>query len=279
MSLVSSILALAQAIAQDFKGLLPKIQPPVALTESRTMTAADSGTHFFYNGLSAITLTFPAELPLGFKCRVSMASNGQVLFDKGGRLSYGNASRDALTFQWDVVEIFLTTDNGAPVFLQTYNLGLPVSYAENNAALTRSTTALSAVPGLSLQMDANSSYDVDVVVPFTSSVTTESLKIGATMPAGAVPSLEVTIFNTNASGTTRTGHFWPTAALAASGTSGASSVVGQTLMAHISGKVRVGATAGPLAITAGARDTSGTISVAANAAAMSLTKLYDQDRT
>jgi hypothetical protein len=244
------------------------------------MVAADSGGHFFYNGTGTITLTFPDALPLGFNVRVSNAGQGNVLFSIGSRLSYGNGSRDALIFQWDVCDIVLSTDGGNPIFLQTYNLALPVMYAENNAAVTRSSTTLTAMPGMSLPLEVNAAYDVDIVVPYTSSVTTESLKLGMSLPSGAVPNLQLDIFVSNTSGTSnRTGHFWPTAALAASGTSGASSVVGQTLLAHIWGKVRTGGTAGNISVLAGARDTSGTVTVAANAASMSLSKVYDQGRT
>lgn len=260
--------------------LAGKLTPPTPLTANKTLLASDSGTHFFFNSAATATLTFPDTLPVGFNVRISNAGPGQVLFNIGTRLSYGNGSRDALIFQWDVCDVVLSTDNGNPIFLQTYNLALPVLYAENTAAVTRSTTTLTAMPGMSLPLEANAAYDVDVVVPYTSSVTTESLKLGVNVPTGAVPSLQIDIFVTNTSGTSnRTGHFWPTAALAASGTSGSASVVGQTLMAHIWGKVRTGATAGALSVTAGARDTSGTVSVAANAASMSVSKVYDQGRT
>lgn len=258
-----------------------RIQPPISLTASRTLVAEDSGAHFFYNGVGDITLNFPDALPVGFYCRVSLASGGgRVLFNKNSRLSYGNASREALIFQWDVADVFLSADGGNPIFLPIYNLALPVLYAQNTAQETRSTTTLVAVAGLSAPLEVNAAYDVDIVVPYTSSVTTESLKLGVTLPNGAVPSLQIDIFVTNTSGTSnRTGHYWPTAALAASGTSGSASVVGQTLMAHVWGKVRTGATAGNLVVTAGARDTSGTVTIAANTASMSVSKVYDQGRT
>lgn len=261
-------------------GLASKLTPPVALTANKTLVASDSGTHFFSNSASTFTLTFPDTLPLGFNVRVSNAGTGAVLFNIGSRLSYGNGSRDALIFQWDVCDVVLSTDGGNPIFLQTYNLALPVLYAQNSAQETRATTTLTAMAGMSLPMEVNAAYDVDIVVPYTSSVTTESLKLGVNLPANAIPYLQIDIFVTNTSGTSnRTGHFWPTAALAASGTSGSASVVGQTLMAHIWGKVRTGATAGNLVVTAGARDTSGTVTIAANAASMSLSKVYDQGRT
>jgi len=266
--------------SRDLADRASGLNPPIALTASRNVVPTDSGTHLFYNSPGTITLTFPDTLPIGFNVRVSNAGQGSVLFALGSRLSYGNGSRDALIFQWDVCDIVLSTDNGNPIFLQTYNLALPVMYAENNSVVTRSNTTLTAMPGMALPLEVNACYDVDIVVPYTSSVTTESLKLGVTLPNGAVPSLQIDIFVTNTSGTSnRTGHFWPTAALAASGTSGSASVVGQTLMAHVWGKVRTGGTAGAMAVTAGARDTSGTVTIAANAASMSVSKVYDQGRT
>lgn len=265
--------------SRDLANQANRLNPPAALTANRTLVPGDSGSHLFFNSASTITLTFPDTLPLGFNVRVSNAGTGVVLFNLGSRLSYGNGSRNGLIFQWDVCDIVLSVDNGNPIFLQTYNLALPVLYGQNSVQETRSTTTLVAVAGLSLPMEANSAYDVDVTVPYTSSVTTESLKLGMTMPTGAIPGLQIDIFVTNTSGTSnRTGHFWPTAALAASGTSGSASVVGQTLMAHIWGKVRTGATAGPLVVTVGARDTSGTVTIPANSAYMSLSKCYDQGR-
>lgn len=266
--------------ARNLAAQASRIDPPIELTANRTMSDDDSGKSFVYNGNAAIVLTFPLALSNGFKARISNAGQGSVTFNYPGRVEFGNASRGGLIFQWDVADVECEAVGATPVFNAIYNLALPVLYAENTAAVTRSNTTLTAMQGMSLPLEVNAAYDVDIVVPYTSSVTTESLKLGVTLPNGAVPSLQIDIFVTNTSGTSnRTGHFWPTAALATSGTSGSASVVGQTLMAHVWGKVRTGATAGNLVVTAGARDTSGTVTIAANTASMSASKVYDQGRT
>lgn len=266
--------------SRDLADRASGLNPPIELTANRTMTDDDSGKSFVYNGTGAITLTFPLALSNGFKAHISNAGTGSVVFSYPGRVAFGNASRGGLNFQWDVADVECEVISSTAVFNAIYNLALPVLFAQNTAQEARSNTTLTAMAGMSLPLEVNAAYDVDIVVPYTSSVTTESLKLGVTLPNGAVPSLQIDIFVTNTSGTSnRTGHFWPTAALAASGTSGSASVVGQTLMAHVWGKVRTGATAGNLIVTAGARDTSGTVTIAANAASMSVSKVYDQGRT
>lgn len=269
-------------IARTLAGIATELNPPIALTASYTVLPTDSGSHFFYNGSGAITLTFPSTLPVGFFCRVSLASAaGQVLFDKGGRLSYGNASRDALLSQWDVVEIFLSTDNGNPIFLQTYNLGLPLLYAESSAALTRNATTMVAIPGISIPLETNAAYDIDMAVAFTSAITTNTLKVGfSALPTGAKCQLQVDIFSTGSPGTSAAvrGLIMSSAA-AVTGVNGSSAVVSTTLMARVTGRIRTAGTAGNLVPTLGSIATTGNVSVAAGDATLSVNKVYDQGRT
>lgn len=268
--------------AINLGAVMPRVNVPITLTGNRTLTIADSGLHFFYNGSSTITLTFPDSLPSGFFCKVSLASaTGRVNFSKGSRLSYGNASREALIFQWDVADVYLSTDNGNPIFLPVYNLALPVLYAENTAAESRNATTLSAIAGLSIPMEAGGAYEVRALIPYTCGVTTNSLRIGTlAWPAGATGQFEISIWNAASAGTApRTNHYWTSSAAAVTGTSGSASVVGSTMLATVTGRIKLSTTAGSFSMTAGSQAATGAVSIAAGAASMSASKVFDQGRT
>lgn len=281
MSIESGLTAFVQAVGTDIKGLSPKIVPPVEIFDSYTLTDADSGKHLVYNGNSSIILTFPGTLSEGFKVRISNAGPGNVVFDKGGRLSFGNASRDSLTFQWDVVEVFITSIGGAPVFLQTYNLGLPVVYQYSNTAMTRNATAMVAIPGIAVPLDINAAYDIDLTVAFSSGITTNTLKLGlAAFPSGWTCALQGVVFNTNVQGTGPCVHKpMFTSSDAVAGVSGTSAVVSTNLLARITGRIFTGSTSGLLIPTCGSIATTGNVSVASGGANMSVMKVYDQGRT
>ena len=273
---IQSLVNLAQLSAY-----MPRVNQTVALTTDRTLSLADSGTHFFYNGSGTITLSFPDTLPLGFSCRVSLASAaGKVVFNKGTRLSYGNASRDSLIFQWDVCDIVLGLDNGNPIFLQSYNLALPVLFAKSTADAVRNATTMVAIPGLSLPLEANAAYDINISVPFSSVITTNTLRIGlAALPTGAAPAFEVSVWNAVTSGTApRTNQMWTTSAMGVTGTAGTAAVVGQTMLATITGRI-ITSTAGNLSVTCGSIAATGNVTVASGAASMSASKVFDQGRT
>lgn len=273
---IQSLVNLAQLSAY-----VPRVNAPVALTADKTITLADSGTHFFYNGTGTVTLSFPDTLPLGFSCRVSLASAvGKVVFNKGSRLSYGNASRDSLIFQWDVVDIVLGTDNGNPIFLQSYNLALPVLFTKSTADAVRNATTMVAIPGMSVPLEANSAYDVNISVPFSSVITTNTLRIGlSALPTGAAPAFEVAVWNAVSAGTApKTNQMWTTSAMAVTGTPGTAAVVGSTMLATVTGRI-VTSAAGNLAVTCGSIATTGNVTVASGAASMSVSKVFDQGRT
>lgn len=269
--------------AINLGAVVPRINVPIPLTANRTMTAADSGMQFVYNGGSgaSITITFPSTLPDGFSCRISNAGQGTVAFNLSGMTHFGNAGRSGLIFQWDVCDVNLYTDSGFKIANTIYNLALPVLYAENTAAETRNVTALSALAGLTIPMEAGGAYDVRILIPYTCGVTTNALRVGTlAWPAGATGALEVAIYNAQAAGTApKTNHYWPTSALAVTGTPGTASVVGQTMLASIQGRIKLSTTAGNLAITVGALTTTGAVSIASGAASFSASKVFDLGRT
>lgn len=283
MSLVSRLSTVIAQIAADIKACAKRIVIPEYLTANRTLTANDSGMTFVYNGGSgaSITITFPATLPDGFKCRVCNAGLGIVAFDLSGMVHFGNAGRTGLIFQWDVADVEIYTALGNKIAQTTYNLALPVLYAENSASFTRNVVAMSAVPGMSLNMEKNAAYDVQILVNFTSAIITNSLKVGLlALPSGATCQLECTVWTSKTpGGTPNWSGIWTTSAEAVAGLSGNASVTGVTMIACIRGRVRTGATAGALALAAGALTTTGAQSVAIGGATMSLSKVYDQDRT
>lgn len=281
VSLDLGIKALAEAIAAKINGLMSRINPSVSLTADRTMTDADSGKSFVYNGTGTITVTIPATVSVGFYCRIENASTGQVLISAPATIQFGNASRTGLRFQWDVVEVEIKTISDTRIVDLIYNLALPVTYAENTAAVTRNVVAMSAIPGLTLGMEANSAYDVDIIVPFTSANATNSLKIGLlALPTGATCALEVTVWTSDTAGASSN---WKgllmSSARAVTGVAANASTLSVVMMARISGRIRTGAAEGQLAVAAGALNTAGVQTIAANAASMSLSKVYDQGRT
>lgn len=248
-----------------------------------TLTAADSGNTFVFNGSAgtSVTITFPLTLPDGFTCKIENAGTGTVAFVFTGFIHFGNAGRTGLAFQWDVADIALYTAAGNRIFDTTYNLALPVLYAENTAAETRNVATLSALAGLTIPLETVCAYDVNILIPYTCGVTTNALRVGMlAWPTGSTGQFEVAIWNAAAAGTApKTNHFWPTSALAVTGTAGTASVVGSTMLASITGRIKTSTTAGNLAVAVGALTTTGAVSIAANAASMSVSKVYDQART
>lgn len=283
MSLVSRLSATFAQIAADIKACAKRVVVPEYLTANRTLTAADSGGTFVYNGGagSSITITMPSTLPDGFKCRICNAGLGTVAFDLSTMVHFGNAGRTGLIFQWDVADVEIYTAVGNKIAQTTYNLALPVLYAENSAGFTRNVTAMSAVPGVSLNMEKNAAYDVQILVGFTSANIMNSLKVGLlALPTGATCQLECTVWTSKTpGGTPNWSGIWTTSAEAVAGLAGNASTLSVTMLATIRGRVRTGATPGALALAAGALGTTGVQTVAAGAASMGISKVYDQDRT
>lgn len=281
MTVVAGVAALATAIGADIKTLRPKINRTIELTADYTALSTDSATSFVYNGPSPITVTFPDALPVGFYCRVYQAGLGTVAFSHPNRLQFGNASRVGTSFQWDVADIELFTIASTPIFMQIFNLALPVLYAKSTADAVRNSTTMTAITGLSIPLEINSAYDVNILVPFTSVITTNTLRIGlAALPTGATCQFEVSVWNAVAAGTApKTNHIWTTSALAVTGTGGTAAVVGSTMLASVTGRITTSTTAGNIAVTCGSIAATGNVTVASGAASMSVSKVFDQGRT
>lgn len=281
MSLSSNINDLAVAIATDVKNLRPKLNRTVELTANYTVLATDAATSFVYNGGTPITLTFPDALPTGFYCRVYQAGLGTVSFSYGTRIQFGNASRVGTSFQWDVADIELFVIASTPIFMQIFNLALPVLYAKSTADAVRNATTMTAITGLSIPLEINSAYDVNILVPFTSVIATNTLRIGLlALPTGATCQFEVSVWNAVAAGTApKTNHIWTSSALAVTGTGGTAAVVGSTMLASVTGRIITSSTAGNIAVTCGSIAATGNVTVASGTATMSVSKVFDQGRT
>lgn len=260
---------------------VPLINPPTYLTASYTVTNADAGKTFVYNGSGTATLTFPNTLPDGFTCRVANAGLGTFNFDASTYgAHFGNAQRTGLIFQWDVVDIEIYTALATKIFQTTYNLALPVLYGVNAAAFTRNVTALSSF-GISIPLEVGGAYDIDLIVTFASPITTNTLRLGlAALPTGANCQLEGRVFNSNAGGTATAWHkSMISSAEAVAGCTANAAVVGALTIARITGRIIMGTTAGSLVPTAGALATTGAVTVAAGSATLSVSKVFDLGRT
>lgn len=266
---------------QTGKAILSKLQQTMELTGNRTMSDADSGISFIYNGSTPITLTFPDTLSLGFKCQINQAASGTITFTHGTRIQFGNASRTGTLFQWDVCDVSTYLVSGVPVFNQTFNLALPVLYARSTADAVRNSTTMTAITGLSIPLEINSAYDINILVPFSSVIATNTLRIGLlALPTGATCQFEVAVWNAVAAGTApKTNHFWTSSALAVTGTGGTAAVVGSTMLASVTGRIITSSTAGNIAVTCGSIATTGNVTVTSGTATMSVSKVFDQGRT
>jgi hypothetical protein len=262
-------------IAADLKALMPRVDAPIVLTASYTFVLSDSGKSFIYNLGSDITVSFPQALPDGFHVDVYQANVGRVILDLQGRLDYNNATRQRTQFGGDFVVCKCAHDNGVPILFITFHTELPITYTISNAALTRNATTMVAVPGVAQELEANSVYDVDYQVTFSSAITTNALKLGfAALPSGATCQLEGVIYNTNVAGTAQPARkTLLTSAEAVTGVLGASSVTTGVLLGRVTGRITTAGTAGTLTPTAGSIATTGNISVAAGAATLKLGKI------
>jgi hypothetical protein len=148
-------------------------------------------------------------------------------------------------------------------------------YVENTADVVRNATTMVAVPGMSVTLEANAVYEVSVLMPFNSVIAGNTLRIGlAALPTGAKCALEVSVWNSASAGTApRTNHFWTSSAQAVAGTPGSGSILGQMLLASITGRIRTGSAGGVLAVTAGSITALGNVTVAANAASLRATRI------
>lgn len=154
-------------------------------------------------------------------------------------------------------------------------LAAGVLYAENTSDMSVNNTTRLALPGLALTLAANCVYDIQVFVPFTSVIASNTIRI-ATLdwPDGMTGQFEATVWNTVTSGTAPKSHqLWTDSARSVTGLSGSASVVGSTMAASVSARVKMGPSPGVLAMAIAAFTNTGAVTVAANTASMTATKI------
>jgi len=85
---------------------------PIEITGSRALTAADNGAMLYSASASAITLTVPSGLPIGFGVAVAQNSTGQVTITAGAGVTVNSVSSYTKTSgQHAVIGISQTTPN------------------------------------------------------------------------------------------------------------------------------------------------------------------------
>lgn len=283
VSLDLGIKALAEAIAAKINGLRPKIQVPIymdtAVNNTYTCTLADAGKQFIWNGGSDLTFVVPDSLPDGFNIKISQFAAGRVLINPGTKTYFANGTAPGLILPGQSAQLDVATviagGNSVRILNVSLDQPLPTFYAANATAAVRNSTAFSAIPNMSLTMDANSVYDIDFKASFTSVITSNTIKLGLTaLPTGAQCQLEGVIYNTNMLGTSNTQRkTMLNSAEAVAGIAGsAMSSISGVFLAKIFGRIVTGSAGGPVAITMGAIAATGNVSVAAGAATLTAKK-------
>lgn len=281
MSLETGVTALAQAVAADIKSLITTkanlVATPTVLTGNTTITVAMSGSTLVWNGSTDITLTFPAELPAGFACRVCPASTGRISFVFTGRLQFGNAFRSKTLFPWDVVDVELIVSDSNQVGVLIYNEPLPTLYTAGSSDLTLTTSTMVSIPGLAIVLEPFGAYDIDLRCMYTPAViSTAALKLGfVNLTGGAVLEADYFIATTNVSGTApwRTGFLYGSTSLV---TGSANAAVLAKLHAKVTGRIITGSAAVTLTAQAGlsAASTTNTITITGAETTLTCRKVY-----
>lgn len=246
MSIVSAVNDLATSIGADIKSLYtnkaPLIGTPTTVVGDTTISLNMSGTTLVWNGTTNITLTFPASLPAGFKCRVCQASTGSVSFVFQGRLQFGNAFRSTTLFPWDVVDVELIVTSGNGVGVLIFNDPLPSLWAQGSSDLTVTTSTMVNLPGTALVLEPFGAYDIDLRLMYSTPVASAAaLKIGfANLTTGSTMQVEYKVATTNVSGTApwRTGFLYGSTSLVSGAAN--STVANIKLHAIVSGRIITG---------------------------------------
>lgn len=274
---------LAKRVAAKINDLLPRSESPIyydSLPDNLyTCKPQDSGKWFIWNGTENITILYPDSLPDGFQLRVSMLSTGTVTLDSDTRVPFINATFSTLAVTGSSVSTATAqvVVGGTPGrFLNvSFDNPLPSSFFKNTGAAVRNSTAMSAIPGMTMNLDANSVYDIDMRATFGSLITTNSIKLGMTaLPAGATCQLEGMIYSTNVLGTAAPQRkTLLTSAELVTGVAGSvlSSISG-LFLGKISGRIITGSSGGSVSVTMGAIAATGNVTVAAGAATMTVKK-------
>lgn len=98
-------------IGGTISGYSAKINPQTGTTY--TFTAADKGTVVEFNNASAITVTLPNNLPVGWNCRAVQTGAGQVTFSPASGATLKNRSSFTKTAAIEAeVDFYITTNAG-----------------------------------------------------------------------------------------------------------------------------------------------------------------------
>ena len=241
------------------------------ITGNYTFTDKDSGKTFVYNSASLGTMTFGAGITNGFKVTIKHGLGGAgVTLVSSSRIIVNNSTRVASLFALDEVTVEALDPGG---FLTlNWKDPLPTYSVNNTTSITRNVTTNSSVSDLTVNLEANSVYEVSFNCAYTTTATAQSLKLGyASTATGATFLFDAGVQITNVAGTASTvlGPLNTTAATIA----GTASVASVEQNAFIRGKVITSSTAGNFAIQVGAISTATTLTIAIGRAPLLIKKI------
>jgi hypothetical protein len=248
------------------------VQTPNILAANYTFKDSDSGKTFYWNSASNGTLTVPTGLTDGARFTIKQGTlGGTVTIATSGRAVLGNSPRLTTLKSLDSVEV-LVAGSGA-YLVNTWQEPLPIFATFSTAVMTLNATTMVNLTGLSGTVEANATYEVDILVSFSSAIVTQALKLGlASLPTGSVQ-LEGVIYNTNVAGTsTPAFKSMLSSAEAVTGVAGATSVTSGQMLGRIRGRITTTA-AGTFTVTCGAIGTTGNLTIAIGDAYMKLQKV------
>jgi hypothetical protein len=241
------------------------------ITGNYTFTDKDSGKTFVYNSASLGTMTFGAGITNGFKVTIKHGLGGAgVTLVSSSRTIVNNATRVASLFALDEVTVEALDPGG---FLTlNWKDPLPTYSVNNTTSIIRNVTTNSSVSDLTVNLEANSVYEVSFNCAYTTTATAQSLKLGyASTATGATFLFDAGVQITNVAGTASTvlGPLNTTAATIA----GTASVASVEQNAFIRGKIITSSTAGNFAIQVGAISTATTLTIAIGRAPLLIKKI------
>lgn len=242
------------------------VQTPVIVGGSYTFADKDSGKVIYLNSPTDVTFTFPAALTDGFRVKVIQGTlGGRITLVSGGRTVLANTNRVQTQYAFDSVEVLAAA--GGAYLMWDWKDPLPAAAVSTTAATTRAVVATSAVPELVVTLEANSTYEISADMTFTTTATTQSLRVGfASTLTGAVFMLNGSVQITNAASTA--GAVTGPLTSSTANIVGTASVASVDQNASIKGKIRTGSAGGTFTIAAGALVTTSTVTIPAGKATL-----------
>lgn len=148
-------------------------------------------------------------------------------------------------------------------------------HARNGSAYSLNSTTLVDITDMALTLPANSVYQVDFRITYSTNNTSSAITAGfADFTTGAIPQLDSHIYtNATAVGGPGAGVFKPLVNATAINISSASSATGVNLMVSIHGRVYTGTSALTLTPQVASINTTGLVSIAIGAATIFATKV------